>query len=681
MNKPIIPRPLYKNQSFDYKNTFVDELFPNNELSISCFDLSQQSFMENEHVKIPDGTNKLWLKPVDVFKKNDFLLYDSITVDDVHPGQLGDLYFLNTLTCLAEKKLIERVFDRPEISENGVYVLKVYIQGKQKLIAVDDFIPCFKNKKWAFSYSGPNEVWVQILEKVWAKMNKSYANTLIGSPADPFYGLNEAPCIEYIHKKYSYDKIWETLQEAMNKGFIVFSSPDNPLGDKLGLFKNHSYNILSVKSHGDLKLIYMQNKFGGYEWQGDYSDNSTQWTDELKQVFNYNNCEDGKFYIKCEDYYKFFPNTYVLKYTEDYFYTFTKFIQTSLDRAVSMKISITEPVNLYLTLHSKQLRFFSKVKNYSCCMNRIIIARVNETGYETLNYNKRYKFIGANAGKSEKLVIELENLHPGDYHIFIHSNWKYFDQINCSMVVSTYSNKQVKIEELDKDNIPDDFLTQILYSAFNYNDEGDVDKTADLVFRVDKDENDIGYYMVLLKNNTGTDLVVERYSIDYTNIKVLSDLNLYKSSNKDYKADIRLYLKQNEEQLHVFELLDDSWNCKFKVGNLEYKIDKESLDDKISCFLAENLHKCERKENLNKDLIYYEMETHDGIIMILENVSPFIYKVKIDFSNLVNLKKPWIANRCFVVQANRFDYIKMFKKDINSPINFTFSFLYKKFFA
>ena len=667
---------------FDYKNNFIDDLFPHTQESISYINTSQLLYNNELQIKIPEG-NKVWLKPYEVFKKKDYLLYDTITVEDLHPGQLGNLYFLSTLTCLAEKKLIERIFDRPDISENGVYVLKVYIQGKLKLIAVDDFFPCFKNKKWAFSYAGPNELWVQIVEKVWAKMNKSYANTLMGSPADPFYALTEAPCIEYHHQKYHCEKIWETLNESLNKGYYVFSSPSKESNaEKSGLFANHSYNLISVKSHEGLRLIYLQDKYGGFEWKGDYSDSSNLWTDELKQVFNWNNCEDGKFFITCEDYYKYFPNTYVLKYSDNFRYTFSKFEQSTINNAVGMKLFITEPTILYLTLHSKQARFFSKVKNYSVCMNRIMISKVNNETNKIEVEKQRYKFIAANSGKSEKVVLELDNLQPGEYHIFIHSNWQYFDQTPCSMIVSTYSNKKFKIEELPKENISDDFLTQILYSAFNYVDEDELNITDDLFFRVDKDDNDIGYYLIFLKNNTGSDLIIDRYSIDYdySNIKILSELNYTNSKHQDFKTDVKLYLKRGEEQLHVFELLDNSWVCRFNVGNLEYKPDKLSLDDKIANFLAENLSKCERKENLNNDLIYYEMETFDGIVLILENISQIhVYKVKMDFQHMENLKRPWIANRCFIIQPNRFDFVKIFKKDIKNSINFTFTFVYKKF--
>ena len=52
-NKPIIPKKLYKNQIIDYNISFVDELFPHNEESITAFDISQDMsvmLLDNEEI-------------------------------------------------------------------------------------------------------------------------------------------------------------------------------------------------------------------------------------------------------------------------------------------------------------------------------------------------------------------------------------------------------------------------------------------------------------------------------------------------------------------------------------------------------------------------------------------------------------------------------------------------------
>ena len=47
----------------------------------------------------------------------------------------------------------------------------------------------------------------------------------------------------------------------------------------------------------------MRNPWGrGVEWKGDWSDNSTIWTPELKKQLGWTDAEDGLFFISLNDY-------------------------------------------------------------------------------------------------------------------------------------------------------------------------------------------------------------------------------------------------------------------------------------------------------------------------------------------------------------------------------------------
>jgi len=679
---PEIPGIYYKKQAPVHDTPFVDNLFPTNEESITFFDQRFQSKITENNYKIPDG-NKKWLIPHEMNKKKKYFLYDSITAEDVHQGQLANIYFLNCLISLASKNLIERLFEKTESNTaNNCYALKTYIQGKQKIVAINDYFPCLKSKFFAFSYAGPSELWVPVVEKVWAKINRSYAMTLIGSPMDPFSAFCEAPCIEYNHMKYkNKDEIYNIIIESLSHNYNIFSAPsNNEDAEKLGLFHNHSYNIIKIKKHNELILLQLQNKWGGYEWKGDYSDNSEKWTDELKLVYDMKICDEGIFFIKIEDYLKYFPKTYILKFNEGWKYGFKKFNLTSAKNAIGMKLIVNEHSKIYITLHVKQERFNTKIRNYKPFMSKIFLAKPAD--------DDKYIYIKANSGKAEKLVMEAE-LGKGEYHVFVSSNWDYFLEANCSLVVSTYSDKTVSLEELNRDLIPNDFVFQIIKSGLTKNKanklyENMARDETELQFYVDNNLLNMGYYVIYINNLTNKTIAIDNYTISYTDSKVnlLTKMQITsnnKLENNQSNLNIKTYLKIYEEEYHIIELLDEVWDYPLTVSKPVYHIDTDIKEVRIHKFIEENLKETQNKK-LNDDLIYYELETNELILLVFKNVSDRCYKLKVDILNLQNLFID-STNKIFnlsLQDTGSIQYIKLQRDTKNfQQIDFKFKYKYK----
>ena len=64
----------------------------------------------------------------------------------------------------------------------------------------------------AFSKSrGGQELWVQLLEKAWAKVNGNYENTITGLPSEALKALTGAPVEFYSHDFYTDLEMWEIL--------------------------------------------------------------------------------------------------------------------------------------------------------------------------------------------------------------------------------------------------------------------------------------------------------------------------------------------------------------------------------------------------------------------------------------------------------------------------------------
>ena len=57
-------------------------------------------------------------------------------------------------------------------------MVKLWINGIQAPIIVDDEIPVHKNTKQpAFAHSNSGALWISLIEKAWAKLHGSYALT------------------------------------------------------------------------------------------------------------------------------------------------------------------------------------------------------------------------------------------------------------------------------------------------------------------------------------------------------------------------------------------------------------------------------------------------------------------------------------------------------------------------
>jgi len=68
-------------------------------------------------------------------------------------------------------------------------------------------------------------------------------------------------------------------------------------------------------------LVELRNPWGKGEWTGAYSDNSPEWTQELKQKLSIHEDDDGTFYMTFEDFIERYDEAAVCKVHDDYQYT------------------------------------------------------------------------------------------------------------------------------------------------------------------------------------------------------------------------------------------------------------------------------------------------------------------------------------------------------------------------
>lgn len=89
-----------------------------------------------------------------------------------------------------------------------------------------------------------------------------------------------------------------------------------------GLVLGHAYSVLSGHSvqtnNGIVRLIRLRNPWGGTEWNQDWSDNSPLWTSAIKSAVGFVKADDGIFFMAERDYMKYFEETYICYYIDNF---------------------------------------------------------------------------------------------------------------------------------------------------------------------------------------------------------------------------------------------------------------------------------------------------------------------------------------------------------------------------
>ena len=338
--------------------------------------------------------------------------------DDVVQGELGDCYFLSTLSTLAENpKNITKIINNSKVSD-GNFEATVYIHGEPVKVVVDESFPVANASKIAFA--GINEksgsIWPMILEKIWAKCNKSYEDIIQGNSSDALLFLTPAPFDSYYHTQDISNSLFNIIQEASNKNEIILADITQTKNtnletlSKMGLITNHAYvvkgtAVLKKPNGTEIQLIKMKNIWGTNEWIGDWSDKSLKWTQEFKKAVGLQEKEDGIFWMSYDDYLQFYTTTHIAKIHSDYNYQVIK--MKNKEENNICKINVEKNGKGYFMLNLKNTRIYNNLKNpnYSnpfCSV--FVIKKTKENNFE---------LIGSDSGKKDRFYIPCENMEKG----------------------------------------------------------------------------------------------------------------------------------------------------------------------------------------------------------------------------------------------------------------------------
>lgn len=504
-------------RSLDRK--FIDLEFPPN---------SKHLIQEKNSIHSYDWSSFLWFRPEKFFKNYEIFkqsnmnqsfskvekIVKDITKSDILQGALGNCYFLAALCSMAENTdfIIRRLFITTEINKYGVYCVQLCFNGEWRAVIIDDNFPCYPDERGPCFTKGNNEeLWVMLLEKAWAKLHGNYEKVEAGMASESLRSLTGAPVEVYFKDEPNID-MWTILKDAYKNKYPMTAGVDeeeNLSGSKIGrknLVPSHVYSLLSVVEinhpiRGEQRLLKLRNPWGNKEWKGDWSDESTIWTEELVKKLNHNkNADDGTFFIEFKDFKESFSEIAICHYRQEYKHSSLGF--KPYKKANYLNVKIESSGEYYFSAIQISRKLIPEEINENFSVVRMIIARVEANG--------RLRFIAGRQKADQSMFIHLKQMEVGNYVVYIKAfsnnkeNTKLLNAANKNyedLTFSVYGLDKVMIKNVIKIKgfIEKTYLNKAQTSnkKENYKEIGRVD--VEKTFELFEDEG-FGYFYVC---NTG----------------------------------------------------------------------------------------------------------------------------------------------------------------------------------
>ncbi|KAI9882037.1 MAG: hypothetical protein M1823_006226 [Watsoniomyces obsoletus] len=272
----------------------------------------------------------------EIFEEPRFYI-DGASYSDVRQGRDGDCWFMSALSTLSnDGKLIERVcvardeavgvygfiFHRDgewisSIVDDNLYLTKpdydesVVVRrqwdDRDRVNAEEEYQKTFQTGSGALYFakcSDPNETWVPLLEKAYAKAHGDYTAISGGDGGEALEDLTGGVSSEiFTSSILDRELFWN--QELMNVNrqvlFSCFTGIFGGSGERRGIQEMHDYSILRAVEEEGERLLLLRNPWGRVEWTGPWSDGSKEWTPFWLERLGHRFGNDGTFWISYKD--------------------------------------------------------------------------------------------------------------------------------------------------------------------------------------------------------------------------------------------------------------------------------------------------------------------------------------------------------------------------------------------
>jgi len=286
----------------------------------------------------------------------------------------------------------------------------------------------------AFSRNHGDELWVILLEKIYAKCYGSYETVEGGISGDALSDLTGAP---YHNFKLSGNtalppaEIFKNMISWDKQAFLMAASvPDTPgidLEKELGLVEGHAYGVLQAREVDSLQLVQIRNPWGdSTEWKGDYSDNSDKWTESLKQKLSFSKADDGTFWMTFADFRKYFNDLVCIYYKDGCVSSDLRF-RCPKEAKLNFKLEVADTTTFRVSIN--------QLRGAEIIHLRFVVTDSSNTEVGTS---------GKALSSAEVVASDEMNLKKGLYTVTIIFYSKDVEKLPQELTLTSYGTKEVK---------------------------------------------------------------------------------------------------------------------------------------------------------------------------------------------------------------------------------------------
>ncbi|CAD8105955.1 unnamed protein product [Paramecium sonneborni] len=427
------------------KQEFVDNEFPPSVRSLGMR-YSQLSWKRMSDI----FKNKLKMFNIDDQKDSRVGLGKWISHKDIRQGIQGNCYFLASVSTIACRwpEVIKDLFISQKVNSSKLYAVRLCQDGEWKVIMLDDYIPVNNQGNPSFLKNAGAELWVALLEKAWAKMNNNYTDIDGGDPREVIKSITGGPTWLIFTNAPDFS---QQLQKFSDMKCVMASGTfkSNPNYANYGLVAGHAYSLLKVynlnhPTKGQVTILKIRNPWGQKEWNGDWSDESSLWTEELKQQVKFGKKEDdGIFYMEIKDFKRYFQAIFVGYFRKEYLYNSIKQM-AQRTKTIQYDIDVPNDGEYYFTVHQEALRRYAQNKDikYEYSYVRILLAKNNGKGDQQFIDSKQQKDIQVHLGGK---------LTKGKYSVQIKIKWAVPSWNEHEYQFSVYGSEFLRPKQVPRD--------------------------------------------------------------------------------------------------------------------------------------------------------------------------------------------------------------------------------------
>ena len=468
--------PYYKDQIPGVEGKeYKDDIFPPNENSLLGLNSEGNPIDQEAYEKAIGGLIKKdeieFKRATEIYGSGTrfVLISDNMKMDDIVPGEIDDSYFLFTVQNLCKNPgNINKLFKKAGtyFNPDGYYELILFIDGKPQIVIVDDYLPVKKGtNELIFAKSKKNEIWISLLEKAWAKVNGGYANIIGGTPMEALEFLTGFSSLSYDMENKDNDDLNEYKIEIVKQlqncdienSIISCTTATNSDVNDVGLISGYTYNLLAIYQIQDSQgnnvyLFRLRNPWSKGEWNGDWSDKSSLWDSSSKSKVNFDDKEDGIFYMSDNDFFKYFKHVEICYLL--YGANISKFSLTGEEKNINgivFNIIIKSAGFLSVSALRKSWRFNREIKG------KMLPNHISVIKYDP-NFTNRLKCFSDYTGNFESYTTCTLNtpVKQGNYLIYIyrdldHAEFVPEDNFEVKIICTADNDcQQMSYDERDK---------------------------------------------------------------------------------------------------------------------------------------------------------------------------------------------------------------------------------------